>query len=96
LGNGVIETCYNRRQLRKHPTWDYPTPLEIRQRHDQGRLRVRAEPDTRRYLTGQHPVPLQVAVLPLARDNFHGDWNHTLHPAPAPEPQPPPGCRIRP
>jgi hypothetical protein len=30
---------------------------------------------------------LQVAVLPLARDNFHGDWNHTLH-RPRPRPRP--------
>ncbi|WP_449341936.1 hypothetical protein [Streptomyces aurantiogriseus] len=81
LGNGVIETCYNRRQLRKHPTWDYPTPLEIRQRHDQGRLRVRAEPDTRRYLTGQNPAPLQVGLTGVPRreldsliDQIADDW----------------------
>lgn len=84
LGNGVIEICRNRRQLRKHPTWDSPTPLEIRQRHDQGPLRVRVEPDTRHYVTRHNPAPLRVAVLAPARDNFHGDWNHTLHPVPVP------------
>ncbi|MGW0602238.1 integrase core domain-containing protein [Streptomyces sp. NPDC002776] len=31
-----IETFYNRRRLRKHPGWGYLTPLEIRQRHEQG------------------------------------------------------------
>ncbi|MGW4022701.1 transposase [Streptomyces sp. NPDC005009] len=31
-----IETFYNRRRLRKHPHWGYLTPLEIRQRHEQG------------------------------------------------------------
>ncbi|MGW1167408.1 DDE-type integrase/transposase/recombinase [Streptomyces sp. NPDC002550] len=31
-----IETFYNRRRLRKHPLWGYLTPLEIRQRHEQG------------------------------------------------------------
>jgi transposase InsO family protein len=31
-----IETFYNRRRLRKHPLWGYLTPLEIRQRHQQG------------------------------------------------------------
>ncbi|MFB7087472.1 integrase core domain-containing protein [Streptomyces sp. NPDC056296] len=31
-----IETFYNRRRLRKHPVWGYLTPLEIRQRHEQG------------------------------------------------------------
>ncbi|PAZ12554.1 hypothetical protein CLM62_29520 [Streptomyces sp. SA15] len=86
-----IETFYNRRQLRKHPAGGYLTPLEIRQRHEQGGLR--AEPDTRRYPTGQNPATWQVDALPLTRDNFHGDWNYTLHPASAPEPQPPPPSR---
>jgi transposase InsO family protein len=31
-----IETSYNRQRLRKHPVWGYLTPLEIRQRHEQG------------------------------------------------------------
>ncbi|PJM93942.1 IS3 family transposase [Streptomyces sp. CB01373] len=31
-----IETFYNRKRLRKHPHWGYLTPLEIRQRHEQG------------------------------------------------------------
>ncbi|MEK2479446.1 IS3 family transposase [Streptomyces noursei] len=31
-----IETFYNRRRLRRHPEWGYLTPLEIRQRHEQG------------------------------------------------------------
>ncbi|MCC3768829.1 integrase core domain-containing protein [Streptomyces sp. UNOC14_S4] len=31
-----IETFYNRRRLRKHPKWGYVTPLEARQRHEQG------------------------------------------------------------
>jgi transposase InsO family protein len=31
-----IESFYNRRRLRKHPGWGYLTPLEIRQRHEQG------------------------------------------------------------
>jgi transposase InsO family protein len=31
-----IETFYNRRRLRKHPMWGYLTPLETRQRHEQG------------------------------------------------------------
>ncbi|WP_406337510.1 IS3 family transposase [Streptomyces sp. NBC_00649] len=31
-----IETFYNRKRLRKHPVWGYLTPLEIRQRHEQG------------------------------------------------------------
>ncbi|MET8402920.1 IS3 family transposase [Streptomyces sp900116325] len=31
-----IETFYNRKRLRKHPVWGYLTPLETRQRHEQG------------------------------------------------------------
>ncbi|UQA97680.1 IS3 family transposase [Streptomyces halobius] len=33
-----IETFYNRRRLRKHPEWGYLTPLETRQRHEQGHV----------------------------------------------------------
>ncbi|MFJ5884763.1 hypothetical protein [Kitasatospora cineracea] len=32
-----IEAFYDRRRLRKHPEWGYPTPLETLQRHRQGR-----------------------------------------------------------
>jgi putative transposase len=32
----LIETFYNRKRLRKHPVWGYPTPLETRQRLEQG------------------------------------------------------------
>jgi len=52
-------------------------------------LRVHAELDTHRYPTGQNPSHWQVAVLPLSRDHFHGDWNYSLHPAPEPQPPPP-------
>ncbi|MGK5445952.1 integrase core domain-containing protein [Streptomyces radiopugnans] len=31
-----IETFCNRKRLRKHPVWGYLTPLETRQRHEQG------------------------------------------------------------
>jgi hypothetical protein len=53
-------------------------------------LRVRAKLDTHIYPTGQNPADWQVAALPLTRDDFHGDWNYTLHPAPEPQPPPPP------
>ncbi|UXY23427.1 IS3 family transposase [Streptomyces cynarae] len=32
-----IETFYNRKRLRRHPVWGYLTPLETRQRDEQGR-----------------------------------------------------------
>ncbi|MET7543931.1 hypothetical protein [Streptomyces sp. NPDC005507] len=38
MSNRVIETCYNRKRLRKHPVWGYLTPLEIRLRHEQGHV----------------------------------------------------------
>lgn len=31
-----IETFYNRKRLRRHSVWGYLTPLETRQRHEQG------------------------------------------------------------
>lgn len=31
-----IETFYNRKRLRKQPVWGYITPLETRQRHENG------------------------------------------------------------
>jgi hypothetical protein len=48
-------------------------------------LRVRAELDARRYPAGQVISDAQMAGLPLARHDWHGEWNYTLHPAP---PQP--------
>ncbi|HEX4659603.1 MAG TPA: ISAzo13 family transposase [Streptosporangiaceae bacterium] len=46
-------------------------------------LRVHAELDTRCYPAGQVISDAQMAGLPLARHDWHGEWNYTLHPAPA-------------
>ena len=56
-------------------------------------LRVRAELDTGAYGTGVKISDAQMGALPLARHDWHGDWNYTLHPAPPaqlPPPAPPP------
>jgi hypothetical protein len=56
-------------------------------------LRVHAELDTGTYPTGVTVSDAQLDALPLARHDWHGDRNYTLHPAPAaaaPAPRPAP------
>ena len=43
-------------------------------------LRVRAELDPGTYDTGLQVSDAQMDALPLARHDWHGDWNYTLHP----------------
>ena len=43
-------------------------------------LRVRAELDTSAYDTGVQISDRQMDALPLARHDWHGDWNYTLRP----------------
>jgi Rhodopirellula transposase DDE domain len=52
-------------------------------------LRVRAELDRGRYPLGVTVGDGELAAVPLARHEFHGEWNYTLHPA-APKPLPTP------
>jgi hypothetical protein len=44
-------------------------------------LRVRAELDRGRYPLGVKVGDQELAAVPLARHEFHGEWNSTLHPA---------------
>jgi hypothetical protein len=46
-------------------------------------LRVRAELDCGRYPLGVKVGDEELAAVPLARHEFHGEWNYTLHPAAA-------------
>jgi hypothetical protein len=43
-------------------------------------LRVHAELDAGVYQTGIQVSDRQMDALPLARHDWHGDWNYTLHP----------------
>jgi hypothetical protein len=43
-------------------------------------LRVHAELDTSTYATGARISDAQMDALPLARHDWHGDWNYTLRP----------------
>src|SRR5260370_8343118 len=43
-------------------------------------LRVRAELDTGCYPTGVKVSDREMAALPIARHDFHGEWNYCLHP----------------
>jgi hypothetical protein len=48
-------------------------------------LTVTAELDTHTYETGVRISDGQMAALPLARHEWHGDWNYTLRPQPYPQ-----------
>ena len=43
-------------------------------------LRVRSEIDRGRYPDGVTITDAQMATLRLARHDFQGDWNYTIHP----------------
>lgn len=45
-------------------------------------LTVTATLDTGQYPTGIKIPDRQMKALPITRDNWHGDWNYTLHPKP--------------
>lgn len=62
-------------------------------------LTVHSELDTGAYPLGTVISDQQMATLPLARHDWHGDWNYTLHPdtghhSTEPGPLPPTGCDI--
>ena len=44
-------------------------------------LRVRAELDRGRYPLGVKVSDQELAAVPLARHEFHGEWNYTIQPA---------------
>ena len=50
-------------------------------------LTVTAALDTGSYPTGIKISDREMRALPIIRDDFHGEWNYTLHPTPdTPEP----------
>ena len=53
-------------------------------------LRVRAELDRGRYPLGTKVGDEELAAVPLARHEFHGEWNYTMQPA---ADKPPPTAR---
>lgn len=62
-------------------------------------LTVHSELDTGTYPLGTTISDQQMASLPIARHDWHGDWNYTLHPDTSrhttdPGPLPPTGCDI--
>jgi hypothetical protein len=48
-------------------------------------LKVRSEIDTQSYPPGIKVSDREVAAIDLRRDQFHGDWNYTLHPGTKPQ-----------
>ena len=60
-------------------------------------LAMHAELDPGAYPAGVTISQAELDALPLARHDWHGDWNYTLHPAPAPaSPAPAPRPAARP
>ena len=51
-------------------------------------LTVQCVLDTDEYLTGIKYANADVEALPLARHEFHGEWNYTLTPPDTPETNP--------
>jgi DDE family transposase len=49
-------------------------------------LRVTATLDTGSYPIGVKISNREMRALPITHDDFHGDWNYTLHPRDTPEP----------
>jgi hypothetical protein len=43
-------------------------------------LKVRAAIDPTLYPAGRKITPAEMATLNITRDEFHGEWNYTLHP----------------
>ena len=43
-------------------------------------LNVHAELDTGEYPTGIKISDREMKELPITRNDFHGEWNYTLHP----------------
>ena len=46
-------------------------------------LRVQAELDQRRYPLGVRVSDRELAVVPLGRHDWHGEWNYTVLPSSA-------------
>jgi len=59
-------------------------------------LGVHAELDPRTYPAGVKISKAQMDALPLARHDWHGEWNYTLHPQAAAAPAAPPAPAPRP
>ena len=43
---------------------------------------LKATIDRGRYPTGERITPKQMRELRIERNDFHGDWNYTIHPRP--------------
>jgi hypothetical protein len=54
------------------------TELELAQGTTGSGLTIRAEEDRNFYKTGTKVSDTQLAVVPLTRHEFHGDWNYTI------------------
>jgi hypothetical protein len=66
---------------RGRPLRTYETVVNlISNTTNQAGLQVTAQIDRRRYPTGTKITAKQMRELSIERDNFHGEWNYTVHP----------------
>lgn len=49
----------------------------------QGGLKIQAALDQRRYAKGIKVSNAELATVQLTPDEFHGEWNYSIHPTPA-------------
>jgi Rhodopirellula transposase DDE domain len=75
--------CHITENWRGRPLVDHETVVQLigSVRTSTG-LTVRAKLDTRLYSTGVKVSDAQMASVLLTREEFHGDWNYTIHPRP--------------
>jgi hypothetical protein len=71
---------------RDRPLTDYQVVVEtIAATTTETGLSVEAVLDPGVYPTGVKITDAQIKAVSLTRDQFHGEWNYTIHPRPAPE-----------
>jgi hypothetical protein len=71
---------------RGRPLTDYQVIIEtIAATTTETGLTVEAVLDPGTYPTGVKVSDAQIEAVPLTRDQFHGEWNYTVHSRPVPE-----------
>jgi hypothetical protein len=74
---------------RGRPLTDYQVIVEtIAATTTQTGLTVEAVLDTNTYPTGVRVNDTEMKAVPVTRQDFHGEWNYTIHCGPIPEPLP--------
>jgi len=71
----------SRPQARAKPLTSYQVVIDlIAATSTNTGLKVYARLDTTTYQTKLRPPDAEIKAVTLTRDNFHGEWNYTIHP----------------